>query len=129
MILSPSEIAQGCVGEELEFTCDITGMLLEWNLPIVVETQASRLYMRAITAEGAAEAQIFQLMDNATTYNFTRTSAEGSPVSSRLLINAVGNSHNGTEITCLDVSSQPEEAVESTTIVVIDSQLQIQGMW
>ena len=81
--------------------------------------------MWAITAEDPAEAQTFQLMDNATTYSFTRNSAEGSPVSSRLLINAVGNSHNGTQITCLDVRSQTEE-VASTTIVVIDSH--IQGM-
>ena len=126
MILSPSGIvAQGCEGEELEFTCSITGTLLEWSFPIVVEGHASRPFSRAITAEGPAEAQTFQLMDNATTYSFTRTSAEGSPVSSRLLINAVGNSHNGTEITCQDVSSQPED-MASTTIVVIDSQ--IQGM-
>ena len=126
MILSPSVIvAQGCVGEGLEFTCNVTGMLLEWSLPIVVEGHASRRFRRAIAAEGPAEAQTFQLMDNATTYKFTRTSADDSPVSSTLLITAVANSHNGTEITCLDVSSQPEDMV-STTIVVIDSQ--IQGM-
>ena len=126
MILSPSGIvAQGCEGEELEFTCNVTGMLLEWSLPIVVEGHALRRFSRAITAEGSAEAQIFQLMDNATTYTFTRTSAEDSPVSSALLISVVGNSHNGTEITCLDVSSQPED-MASTTIVVIESQ--IQGM-
>ena len=126
MILSPSETAQGCVGEELEFTCNVSGILLEWTFPIIVsEAHASRPFGWAITAEGPAEAQAFQLMDNATTYSFTRTSAEGSPVSSRLLINAVGNGHNGTQITCLDVSSQPEE-MASTTIVVFENQ--IQGM-
>ena len=126
MMLAPTgTIHEICVGKSLEFMCNITGMLLEWNFPIVSEAQVLRLYMRAITAEGAAEAQTFQLLDNATTYSFTRTSAEGSPVSSTLLISTVGNSHNGTEITCLDVSSQPEETA-STTIVVIDSQ--IQGM-
>ena len=115
------------MGEELEFTCNVTGVLLEWSFPIVIDHEAqARLFSRAITAEGPAEAQIFQLTDNATTYSFTRTSAEGSPVSSTLLITVVGNSHNGTEITCLDVSSQPEE-MASTTIVVIDNQ--IQGMW
>jgi hypothetical protein len=126
VILSPSEISQSCVGEELELTCNVTEMLLEWSFPIVIEAQIIRPYRRAITSEGPAEAQTFQLMDNATTYSFTRTSAEGSPVSSRLLISAVGNSHNGTEITCSDVISQTEETA-STTIVVIDHS-QIQGM-
>ena len=126
MTLAPTGTThEVCVGKSLEFICNITGILLEWSFPIVLEAQASRLYMRAITAEGPAEAQTFQLMDNATTYSFTRISAEDSPVSSRLLISAVGNSHNGTEITCSDVSSQTAEAA-STTIVIIDSQ--IQGM-
>ena len=89
----------------------------------MVEGHALRPFSRAITAEGPAEAQTFQLMDNATTYSFTRTSAEGSPVSSRLLISTVGNSHNGTEITCSDVISQPED-MASATIVVFESQIQ-----
>jgi hypothetical protein len=59
-------------------------------------------------------------------YDFTRTSAEGSPVSSRLLISGVVSSHNGTEVTCSDVTSQTED-MASTTIVVIDHS-QIQGM-
>ena len=91
----------------------------------MIDHQAHRPFSRAIAAEGPAEAQTLQLMDNATTYSFIRTSAEDSPVSSRLLINAVGSGHNGTEIICLDVSSQPED-MASTTIVIIGGQ--IQGM-
>jgi hypothetical protein len=117
VILSPSEIAQSCVGQELELSCNITGMLLEWSFPIVSEAQILRPYSRAIIAEGPTEAQTFQLMDNATTYSFTRTSAEGSPVSSTLLISAVSNSNNGAEITCSDVSSLSEETASTRLCV------------
>ena len=106
----------------LEFTCSVTGIILEWSFPCVGEPQASKPHTQAITAEGSAEAQAHQLIDNSTTYQFTRTSAEGSPVSSRLLISAISNSHNGTAITCSDVTTE----TASTTIVIIDSQ--IEGM-
>ena len=58
-----------------------------------------RPFTRGIAAEGPAEAQTFQQIDNFTTYSFTRISAEGSPVSSRLSIPTLYDSHNGTEIT------------------------------
>ena len=106
----------------LEFTCSVTGIILEWSFPCVGEPQASKPHTQAITAEGSAEAQAHQLIGNSTTYQFTRTSAEGSPVSSWLLISAVSNSHNGTAITCSDVTTE----TASTTIVIIDSQ--IEGM-
>ena len=80
-----------------------------------------RRFTRSITAEDPAEMQMSQLTDNSTAYSFTRTSADGCPVSSRLLISAISYSHNGTEITCSDLGTT-ESA--STTIVVIDSQIQ-----
>ena len=123
-MLSPSDIARVCIGERLEFTCSVPGILLKWSFPCVGEPQASRLHpsTQAITAEGPAEAQTYQWwMKNSTIiYQFTRTSAEGSPVSSRLLISAISNSHNGTAITCSDVTST---TTTSTTILVIDNQI------
>ena len=123
VILTPSEIARVCVGEELEFTCNVTGILLEWTFPLIINKNSMtlRLFTRGITAEGSFETQTFQLIDNSTTYSFARTSTEGSPVSSRLSISALYDSHNGTEINCSDMSSS---TVESTTIVVIDGQIQ-----
>ena len=35
VVLSPSVIAQVCVGHILEFTCNITGTLLEWTIPLI----------------------------------------------------------------------------------------------
>ena len=123
VMLSPSGIAEVCIGESLEFTCSVTGILLEWSFPRVGEPQASRLHTQAITAEGPAESQTSQLIDNSTTYQFTRTSAEGSPVSSRLLISTVSNDHNDRVITCSDVTS-PTTETASTTIVITDNQIQ-----
>ena len=107
MILSPLNLARVCIGESLEFTCSITGTFLEWSFPLVGETQ--RPFTRGITADGAAKAQIYQLVDNFTTYKFKRTSDDHRPVSSRLLISAVSSSHNGTAITCSDVSSEHQQ--------------------
>ena len=127
-MLSPSEIAEVCDGESLEFTCSVTGILLEWSFPRLSEPQTLRLHTHTITAEGPAESQTFLVTNNSTIiYQFTRTSAEGSqPVSSRLLmISTVSNDHNGTVITSSVVTSPTTEtASESTTIVVIDNQIQ-----
>ena len=123
-MLSPSDLARVYIGESLEFTCSVTGIFLEWSFPRVGEPQALRLHTRAITAEGPAEAQTKQLKDNSTTYQFTRTSAEGSPVSSRLIISTVSNGHNGTTLTCSDVTTE----TASTTIVIIDNYREIEGM-
>ena len=75
-MLSPSDLARVCIGESLEFTCRVTGIILEWSFPRVGEPQASRPHTQAIIAEGPAEAQAHQLIGNSTTYQFTRTSAE-----------------------------------------------------
>ena len=111
-----------CIGYDLEFTCNVTGTFLEWSVPLINKNLMSlRLFTRGITAEGLAETQTFQLIDNSTTYSFTRISTEGGPVSSRLLISAISYNQNSTEITCSDVGTT-ESA--STTIVIIDSQIQ-----
>ena len=124
VMLSPSDIAKVCVGGSLEFTCDITGIILEWSFPRLSGPQAMKPFTRAIMAENPSETQTYNWIDNSTVYQFTRTSANGSPVSSRLLISSISNSHNGTAINCSNVASPTETA--STTIIIIDSQ--IEGM-
>jgi hypothetical protein len=113
-----------CVGDNLEFICDITGTLLEWRFPLI--ENRGRQSFHGILASDSAEAYKRQVIDNSTiNITISRISAEDSPVSSRLLISPVTESHNGTEVTCTDViSSQIMES--STTIIIINSQ--IQGM-
>ena len=120
MTLSPSEIAQVRVGDDLEFTCNVTGIFLEWIFP---KLMSQREFTRGIAPQGPNEDQTLEVMDNNITYRFRRTSAEGSPVSSMLLISPVSDGHNGTNITCVDVSSSTTEAA-STTIIIIGSRIQ-----
>ena len=120
MTLSPSEIAQVCVGDDLRFTCNVTGIVLEWTFP---KLMSHRRFEEGIVAQGPAEDQTSELIDNNITYRLSRTSAEGSPVSSTLIVSPVSDSHNGTEITCVDVESPTSES-SSATIVIIGSQIQ-----
>lgn len=121
--LSPSEIAQVCVGNNLEFTCNITGRVLEWHFPLIMDS--FRPFTHGIAASGSAEAQTLRVLDNSTTYILTRSSSENSPVSSKLQISTVRDSHNGTIVTCLDVNSATES---STTIVTTVTDDQVQGV-
>ena len=117
--INPSEIAQVCAGDTLEFTCNITGTFLEWRYPLI--SSSSGQFQYGIEASDSAEAYKHHLVDSSTiNITFSRISAKGSPVSSRLLISPVIESHNGTEVTCVDMSSSP--AMESsTTIIVIEN--------
>ena len=92
---------------------------MEWVFP---KLMSQRKFIRGIAAEGPTEDQTFEVIDNNITYRFRRISAEGSPVSSMLQISPVSDGHNGTDITCVDVSSPTTES--STTIIAIDSQIQ-----
>jgi hypothetical protein len=113
-----------CAGENLEFTCNITGTLLEWRFPVV--SSSRRQFPYGISASDSAEMYKHQAIDNSTiNITISRISAQDSPVSSRLLISPITESHNGTEVTCVDVSSSP--TVESSTIIIIIND-QIQGM-
>jgi hypothetical protein len=115
----PSEIAQVCVGDNVEFICNITGTLLEWHFPLV--ENRGRQGFHGVLASDSAEAYKRQVIDNSTiNITISRISAEDSPVSSRLLISPVSESHNGTEVTCEDLSSSPTDE-SSTTIVAIDN--------
>ena len=113
--ISPSEIAQVCVGDNLDFTCNITGTPLEWHFPLI---SSGRRTFHSISASDSSEAHQRHVLDNSTVnITISRISAEGSPVSSRLLISPVTESHNGTEVTCVDVISSP--IMESSTTIII----------
>lgn len=127
--ISPPRIASVCSGDQLELMCNVTGMLLEWNISqIDVETGAARQFVRrSITADGPADIQTFPVEYNSTIFTFSRTSAQGSPVlTSRVVINSVKDGLNDTVVTCVDVTS-PNMESSTTTIMIINSR--IQSMW
>lgn len=122
--ISPPGIALVCSGDQLELICNIPGMLLEWNLSRIDETGRARQFIqRGITADGPAGIQTFPIEYNSTTFIFSRTSAQGSPIlTSRMLISAVSDNLDGTVVTCVDLTSLNMES-SSTTIMIMNSQL------
>ena len=59
VILSPSEIVPVCGGDVLKFTCNITGTILEWNVPLI---GSGHRFRYGISASDSAEAYNHQLM-------------------------------------------------------------------
>ena len=98
----------------------LTGTLLEWSFPLIGSSSGQFQY--GISASDPDEAK-YHLVDNSTiNINISKNSTEDSPVSSRLLISPVTESHNGTEITCVDMSSSP--VMESSKTIVVIGQVQ-----
>ena len=114
--ISPPGIASVCSGHQLELMCRLsaTVMFLEWNIfRIDVEIRMYRQFIqRGITADGPAHIQTFPVEYNSTIFTFSRTSIQGSPVlTSRVVIDSVKDSLNGTVVTCMDVTSPTMELV------------------
>ena len=66
---------------------------------------------RGITADGPADIQTFPVEYNSTIFTFSRTSIQGSPVlTSRVVIDSVKDSLNGTVVTYMDVTSPTMES-------------------
>ena len=129
MTVSPPSVASVCSGHQLQLTCNATAAFLEWTFSwIDLETGAARQFIRqGITADGQADVQTFPVEYNSTTFTFSRTSAQGSPVlTSKVVIDSVKDSLNGTVVTCMDITSPNMESA-TTTIVIINNR--IQSMW
>ena len=127
--ISPPRIASVCSGDQLELMCNVTGMFLEWNISrIDVETGVARQFVRrSITADGPADIQTFPVEYNSTIFMFSRTSSQGSPVlTSRVMIDSVKDSLNGTVVTCVDLTSPN---MESSTTIIMTINSRIQSMW
>ena len=129
--ISPPGIASVCSGHQLELMCRLsaTGMFLEWNFfRIDVETRMYRQFIRqGITANSEADAQMYTVEYNSTVFTVSRISAQESPVlSSRLFIDNVNYSLNGTVVTSVDVTS-PNLESSTTTIMIINCWINIQG--
>ena len=123
-----ADMVQVCVGDVLEFTCNITGTLLQWHIPLI---GSSHRFQYGISASdsASAEAHNYQLIDNSTINTIISIiSAEDSPVSSTLLISPVTESHNGTEMICVDLNSSPTME-SSTTIIIFERQYSLHRGW
>ena len=126
VMISPPGVAPVCDGDQLELTCTTTGSLLEWRFNVIRGNATTATeFSRIILATGSASNAMSLLVVNSIMFRFSRTSVEDSlPVMTRLLINPVSRSLNGTVINCEDVGTSE---VSSTTVIVRETDL-LQGM-
>ena len=112
LVISPSGIVPVCSGDQLELVCNSTRSPLEWRLNVPNVARVYRSGIASDLSETGGEIQI-----NSTTITFSRiTNTNEVPLLSRLLIDSVNVSLNGTEVICEDVTTL-ESA--STTITII----------
>ena len=119
-VISPPEVAPACNGEQIELTCTVTSQgLLEWRFTLTPENATSPRPVSQAISQTAADNQSFSFSVDSNLFTFLRVSAQNSsPLESRLLINPVTNSLNGTEVSCVAVETS-ESA--TTTIFTITS--------
>ena len=110
-MISPSPRAVVCrVGDHLEMTCSVNNSILSWKF--VLGGTNDRLE-RSVTSTQ----QIKEIVNmHSTVFLFSRTSEFGSlPLESTLEITSVGQSLNGSTITCLESPS----TMATTTIHIV----------
>ena len=122
LLLSPSEKAVVCEGEQLELICTTSASFHRWLSLLSLKQGEDHTYSRYVSSEGEANlASSFSV--NSTSFNFSRVSHENeSPLVSRLLIGPVSNNLNGTKVNCTDaILNNANFTTASTTIIVIRS--------
>ena len=126
VIISPSEIAPTCSGDQLNLTCNVTGSFLQWSFSLIPEGETTaRDHMFTLTSLNPTN-QIQQLSVNSTMFTFSRSSAANSvPLMSKLTINATSDNLNQTVVTCLDVEAL--ESVSTTINIINVDKLIVQG--
>ena len=126
--ISPSGVATVCSGDQLELNCTIadTGSfaihaILEWKIILIPVLNHSQ----AISSSSPSD-QAFQKVINSTELTFSRTSSQNNlPLVSRLLISAVSDHLNGTQVKCINSLTSETPSV---TFVNISNGNPIQGM-
>ena len=123
--ISPSGVATVCSGGQLELNCTVadTGgfAILVWNVILIPVLN----YSQAISSDSPSD-QAFQKVINSTELTFSRISSQNNlPLVSRLLISAVSNHLNGTEVNCINSLTSETSSI---TVVNISNGNPIQGM-
>ena len=111
-----------CEGKQLELTCSTNVSILGWkSSPLQNEQGQVQTFMRFISSVGTSQ-QVSNMTVNSTLFNVSRVSSQDeSPLVSRLVINPVTKSLNGTRVNCTELAMNNENAaMASTTIYVID---------
>ena len=111
-----------CEGEQVELTCSTNVSILGWASSSLKNEQGQmRTFNRFISSVGASQQESYMTV-NSTFFNVSRVSSENElPLVSRLLIDPVVKSLNGTEVNCTERPMNNENTtVGSTTIYIRD---------
>ena len=125
MVLSPSEEAVACDGEQLELICTTNAHFLGWMSSISLDQGTTRSYSRYIFAMDETEQESSFGAIDSILFNASRVSRKDElPLMSRLVIYPVSNGLNGTKVNCTDqIGDAINNATASTTIIVIEDSL------
>ena len=115
MTISPSPRADLCrVGDYLDVKCSINETILRWEL---VQIGRDAFVQRDITS--TQKSQEIVTVDS-TVLVFSRISELGAqPLESTLEISSVGQSLNGSTITCMESSTRDMAPMATTTIHIV----------
>lgn len=103
MEISPSVVAPTCqAGDQLELTCDTSGVLQRWQLIANPESGAVT-QLQQVSSAGSTGVQSEPLVIESVMFTASRLSGQGSlPLVSRMIINPVSEGLNGSEVNCVD---------------------------
>ena len=116
--ISPSPRATVCyVGDRLQLTCNSTGSILKWQLTFFLENESTAQLLPVPLVSSTSLNEIIRVV-NTSTLTFSRVSERGLdiPLVSRLVIDSVSKSLNGTNIICMEGNSA---AMASTTLYIV----------
>lgn len=120
LLISPSEEAVVCEGEQLELMCTTNATFLRWISLLQTEQERTiQTYSRYISYADESEQASSFFVTNYTSFNVLRVSHQRRlPLVSRLIINTVTIGLNGTKVNCTEAYT-PSIMMASTTINII----------
>ena len=118
--MSPSEEVLICEGEQLELICTTNATFLRWiSLLQIEQERPMQTYSRYISYADESEQASSFVVTNYTSFNASRVSHQRRlPLVSRLIINRVTISLNGTKVNCTEAYT-PNVMMGSATINII----------
>ena len=118
--ISPSAVAPVCqVGDQLELTCNSTGMIHRWEVTVMIpQIMTTTINVLASSSDSSGQSPVVTI--NNSTFTAPRLSAPGSlPLVSGMTVTPVSRSLQGTVVSCFEGTTSTE-SLATTTIKTID---------
>ena len=119
--LSPFEVTQVCVRQEVKLTCATSETFLVWNfVPPLLNAQGASLPQDWFIASRDLSQQIQRLTVNFTSFTFMRTSTQNSSfLVSTLTIYNSSSALNMAGVSCTEIVGSERAMSALTTILII----------